>query len=107
MSMEAALIWCPFPDEEQARAAIGALLDERLIACANVVPGMRSLFAWQGGRSCEQECGVLLKTTAERLAAAMDRLEQLHPYDTPAITAWPVMATAATRDWLAQETRVN
>jgi periplasmic divalent cation tolerance protein len=104
VSGEAALIWCPFPDEEQARAAVAALLDERLIACANMVPGMRSLFAWEGERSSSQECGALLKTTQARLAAAMERLEMLHPYDTPAITAWPVTTTAATGDWLNQET---
>ena len=104
MSREAALIWCPFPDEEQAQATVAALLDEGLIACANIVPGMRSLFAWQGARSASQECGALLKTTPARLAAAMERLEVLHPYDTPAITAWPVIASAATGDWLEQET---
>ena len=47
MSGEAALIWCPFPDAESARVAIGTLLDERLIACGNMVPGVQSLFRWQ------------------------------------------------------------
>ncbi|HEU4821319.1 MAG TPA: divalent-cation tolerance protein CutA [Qipengyuania sp.] len=104
MSAEAALIWCPFPDAGSARQAVEALLDERLVACGNVVPGMSSHFAWQSGRIAEVECGVLFKTTAVRLGAAMERLQTLHPYDTPAITGWPVFATAATREWLERET---
>jgi len=100
----AALIWCPFPDEDSARVAIAALLDERLIACGNLVPGMSSLFAWKGERNSEAECGALLKTTVARLTPAMERLDTLHPYDTPAITGWPVFATAATKAWLERET---
>lgn len=100
----AALIWCPFPDEERARTAIAALLDERLIACGNIVPGLTSYFVWQGERDSADECGALLKTSAARLELAMERLEALHPYETPAITGWPVIATSATREWLERET---
>lgn len=100
----AALIWCPFPDEPSARAAAGALLDERLIACANVVPGVMSLFTWQGAREAGAEVGALFKTTAARLDDAMRRLAELHPYDTPAITGWTVRAEAGTLAWLQGET---
>lgn len=99
-----ALMWCPFPDEATAREAILVLLDERLIACGNLVPGMRSLFAWQGEREESQECGALLKTTAMMLDTAMTRLAELHPYDTPAITAWTVRADMGTLAWLRAET---
>lgn len=104
MSEEAALIWCPFPDEAAAGTAIAALLDERLIACGNKLPGMCSLFAWQGMREQGEECGALLKTTAPLLDLAMHRLAELHPYDTPAITGWTVRADAGTLTWLQQET---
>ena len=100
----AALIWCPFPDEPAARAAAGALLDERLIACVNLVPGLEALFAWSGERGEGRETGALFKTTAARLGAAMDRLRALHPYDTPAITGWTVRAEAGTLAWLQGET---
>lgn len=104
MSAGAALIWCPFPDEASARQAVGALLEERLIACGNIIPGIRSLFSWQGERGDSGECGVLFKTTAAQLEAAMARLEALHPYDTPAILGMPADATPATLDWLTAET---
>ena len=103
----AALIWCPFPDHDAANAAVGKLLDEKLVACANVLPGVTSLFAWNGGREESAECGVLLKTTAALLDAAMTRLSELHTYDTPAIAGWLVAAPAATLAWLAQETRAG
>lgn len=104
MPAGAVLIWCPFPDEEQARAAIHALLDERLIACGNVVPGMQSHFLWQGVRNSDEECGALLKTTVARLMPAVERLEEIHPYELPAIASWHVTATAATMAWLEKET---
>lgn len=100
-----ALIWCPFPDEAAAAEVAAALLDERLIACANVVPGVRSLFSWQGEHSEAGEAGALFKTAAVRLEAAMRRLAELHPYDTPAISGWTVRADAGTLAWLEEETR--
>lgn len=100
----AALIWCPFPDEPAARAAASALLDEQLIACANLVPGIASLFAWRGERGENREIGALFKTTAARLDPAMRKLRELHPYETPAITGWTVRADAATLAWLRDET---
>ena len=101
---EAALVWCPFPDVTAARAVIAVLLDERLIACGNLLPGVESHFAWLGTRDTAGECGALLKTTAMRLDAAMQRLAQLHPYDTPAITGWAVRADPGTLAWLRTET---
>lgn len=101
---EAGLIWCPFADTKSAREAIAALLNERLIACANILPGLHSLYIWQGARTEESECGALLKTAPPRLAQAMERLEQLHPYDQPAITGWVARASVGTARWLEQET---
>lgn len=100
----AALIWCPFPDEAAARAVAAVLLDERLIACANLVPGVVALFAWQGERGEGQEAGVLFKTTCARLKAAMRRIGELHPYEIPAIAGWTVSADPGTLAWLQGET---
>lgn len=97
----AALAWCPFPDAESARAAAGTLLDERLIACANILGAIESHFVWEGARATGTEVGVLFKTTAERLEDLVERLGELHPYDTPAIMGWCVdEAHPATLAWL-------
>lgn len=98
----AALVWCPFPDAESARVAAAALLDERLIACANIMGDVESHFVWEGARATGSEVGVLFKTTGERLDEVVDRLGALHPYDTPAILGWHAEAAhPATYAWLA------
>lgn len=95
------LVWCPFPAEEEARAVAGVLLDEQLIACANIVPGMVSLFAWQGERGEAREVGGLFKTRAALAERLVARLEQLHSYQSPAITGWRADAAApCTLEWL-------
>ena len=102
---QAALIWCPFPAVESARAAAEALLDERLVACANLSPQVHSIFVWRGERGEIDECGALFKTTVALLDVAIARLSALHPYEAPAITGWSVQASEQTLAWLAQETR--
>jgi periplasmic divalent cation tolerance protein len=97
-----ALIWCPFGDEESAARLAEQLLDEGLIACANILGPMRSLYVWRGERGDARECAVLFKTDAALLAQATRRIEQLHPYDTPAVIGWRAdAATPATAAWLA------
>jgi len=97
-----ALIWCPFADEASAAKAAGRLLDEGLVACANIVPGLRSLYVWQGERGEARECGVLLKTNAALLDRATERLAAIHPYDAPAVIGWRADSAApATAAWLA------
>jgi len=96
-----ALIWCPFADEASAAAAAQQLLDERLIACANILPAMRSLYSWQGERGEATEVGVLFKTDASALDRATARLAEIHPYDTPAVLGWRTdTAARPTAEWL-------
>ncbi|MFN4239072.1 MAG: divalent-cation tolerance protein CutA [Erythrobacter cryptus] len=98
----AALVWCPFPDAESARAAVARLLDERLIACANIIGTIESHFTWQGARGSASEAGVLMKTRKECLTELVNLLGALHPYDTPAIIGWEAEAAhPATLAWLA------
>jgi len=103
---EAALLWCPFGDEASARVAATALIEEGLAACANIIPGLTSIYRWEGAVTQASETGVLFKTTALLLSEASERLAQLHPYDVPAIVGWKAQqAPRATLDWLAQQTR--
>jgi periplasmic divalent cation tolerance protein len=97
-----ALIWCPFPDAKSAATIADTLLDEGLIACANLLPGMVSHFAWNGERGTSEEAGAIFKTNAALLETATARLADLHPYDEPAIVGWECEAAApATVAWLA------
>jgi periplasmic divalent cation tolerance protein len=97
----AALIWCPFADEASAAAAASLLLDEGLVACANIFPPMRSLYTWKGERGEAAEVGVLFKTDASALERATARLAEIHPYDTPAVLGWRIdAASGPTAEWL-------
>lgn len=103
---DAAMIWCPFPGKEAAREAASALLEENLIACANIIAPVESLFRWEGEIQSSEEVCVIFKTTFSVLEQATDRLAQLHPYDTPAIMGWHVdAAPPPTLAWLADETQ--
>jgi periplasmic divalent cation tolerance protein len=98
----AALIWCPFASEGEAEAAAETLLDEGLVACANIIPQMRSLYRWKGERGEATECGVLFKTNPALLARAVARLEAIHPYEAPAVVGWRADTCGkATAEWLA------
>jgi len=99
--MTGALAYAPFPDRDNAREIAGILLAEKLIACANILAPVESVFEWKGERASEQEIGVLFKTTGAALDVLIERLGELHPYDTPAILGWHCDAAfPATLDWL-------
>lgn len=99
---QAALVWCPFPDVVAAREVAGQLLEEKLIACANILPAIESVFSWGGDISTASECAVLFKTSADRLNRVVEQLGELHPYDTPAIIGWRCEAAhPKTLQWLA------
>lgn len=98
---KAAMVWCPFPDTAGARSIAGTLLEEKRIACANIIPAIELVFEWKGKVESETETAVLFKTTEDQLDTLTQRLEQLHPYETPAIMAWLVDKThPCTLEWL-------
>lgn len=78
------------PDVGVAEELATRVVEERLAACANVVPGVTSLYWWEGEVQRDAEVMVVLKTVAGRLDALGDRIAELHPYDVPEILAFPV-----------------
>lgn len=96
-----ALIWCPFPDRASAREVAARLLDLSLVACANLIGPVESLFVWQGARNEAQEIGVLFKTDAALLHEAIAAIAAHHPYDCPAVLGWRVdAANTGAAEWL-------
>ena len=69
--------------EADAIALAKTLVDERLAACVNVLPPMISIYRWKGSVDQDREHLIVIKTTADRLAALETRLRQLHPYELP------------------------
>ena len=91
---EMLIVWTTFADEETAARVVRTLVEERLIACGNLLLGVRSIFRWQDGISDEREVVVLMKTRKQDWAAFQSRLHDLHPYDTPECVAVRVAAGA-------------
>ncbi len=75
------------PTAEKAAEIARTLVTEKLAACGNVVPGIRSIYAWEG-RICEDaEALLILKVPAKRLQELSDRVVALHPYELPEVVA--------------------
>lgn len=93
------------PDADTAAAIAHACVAERLAACAQVWPGLRSLYRWQGAIADDPEVALRLKTTSARFEALAARIRALHPYEVPAIQAVAVVAaTPDFADWVRAET---
>lgn len=84
------LIYATAPDAEVAARIARTLVDEGLAACANILPGMRSVYRWQGRVEEAAEAVLILKTRAERSAELLARLRALHPYQQPCGLVLPV-----------------
>lgn len=91
--------------EPDAEALVRALLEQRLVACGNVVPGVASIYRWQGEVQREAELIVLLKTTRSRVEEVLDAAARLHPYEVPELLAVAVDGGSAPyRRWVKEET---
>jgi periplasmic divalent cation tolerance protein len=81
------------------------LVEEGLAACANIVPGLTSIYRWQGKLCRDREVLVLLKTRRARFAALAKRAIELHPYSVPEVIAVGVEAgSPAYLTWVVEST---
>jgi periplasmic divalent cation tolerance protein len=81
------LVFTTFASEADAVRVLRMLVDERLIACGNVVPGMRSIYRWKGDIADEREVLCVLKTRKQDWTALLSRIHELHSYETPEVIA--------------------
>jgi periplasmic divalent cation tolerance protein len=91
---------------EDAERLARALVEERLAACVNVVPGVVSVYRWKGAVLRDEERLLVIKTTAERLDALRAALPGLHPYEVPELVVLPVTGgLEAYLGWVAESVR--
>lgn len=100
------IVYCTCPDAASAQSIARALVEERLAACVNCVPGVVSTYRWQGRVQVDNEVQLAIKTVRERYPALQARLLELHPYELPQIVA---VDSSAGLDpylsWVAEATR--
>ena len=104
--MSACVVLVTAPSPEKAAELARAVVGEKLAACVNILPGVRSIYRWEGAVQDEAEVLMLVKTTAERFDALKARIVALHPYQVPEVIRLDVSAGHAPYlEWLAASTR--
>jgi len=103
MPAKTIIVLCTCPDTETADRLARHAVEQRLAACANLLPGLRSIYRWQGRVESAQEVLLVFKTTAERYAALEADIREKHPYELPEVVAVPIEnGLAAYLDWIAE-----
>jgi periplasmic divalent cation tolerance protein len=93
---------------DEARALAGKLVEERLAACVNLVPGVESVYHWQGTVEQSSEVLLVIKTRRSLLADLSKRIETLHTYTVPEVIAMPIVAgSEGYLFWLERELRAD
>jgi periplasmic divalent cation tolerance protein len=82
-----------------------SIVNDRLAACGNIVPSIRSIYRWEGAVEDDNEALVILHTRQSLVPAIIERANRDHPYDTPQVLAVPVTdANPAYRHWVLEST---
>jgi periplasmic divalent cation tolerance protein len=85
VAAEILVVLTTWPDVEKARAAAQKLVEEKIVACANLVPRMESIYRWQGKVETSAEVLVIFKTTSACYPMLESRIRELHGYEVPEI----------------------
>ena len=86
----AVFVYTTFPSVVEAEKAGKTLVEGRLAACVNILPGMISHYRWQGAVECADEVVMIVKTRASLAESVRAAVKASHPYDTPAIVVLPI-----------------
>jgi len=94
------LILCTAP-RDKARVIAATLVEERLVACVNIVPLVESIYRWKGNIETGEEAMMLMKTAADRVGALTARIRNLHPYEVPEIVSLDIHSDEGNADYLS------
>jgi len=93
------------PDAATAQGLARLLVETKLAACVNILPGVQSVYRWRGQIEQAEEVTLLIKTTREKYAQLQQTLVDAHPYDVPEVIAWPLAeGYAPYLHWVVAET---
>lgn len=105
MNDEVLVVLCTFPDQAVAREIGASAVEKQAAACVNLLPGVRSIFSWQGVTEEDAEVLAVLKTTRRAYLRLEALICEAHPYDEPEVIALPVVAgSPGYLSWVAAST---
>jgi periplasmic divalent cation tolerance protein len=96
---------CP---HDEARTLAERLVEERLVACVSILPGVESVYRWDGALERQPESILWMETSDDRVERAMERIEALHSYDVPKIVALEgARVNTSYEQWVVAETKAT
>ena len=102
------LILCTCPDQATAQNIANQLIDRTLAACVNILPGLTSVYQWQGKRETAQEYLLLIKATDATYPVLEQAITELHPYELPEVIAVPIIqGLNGYLQWIEQQTAIK
>ena len=94
-------IYAVFANTEEAERIGRTVIDERLAACINILPAIRSIYRWKDKIETADEAAAILKTHHWRADALIARIAELHSYEVPCIVSWPIEKIVGSyADWI-------
>jgi periplasmic divalent cation tolerance protein len=103
---QAIFIYITVPSESEAQKIAEAVVADRLAACANIVPGMKSIYHWEGKLERGNEVILIFKTRAELFQAVEERVRELHSFATPCVVSLPLSNVSdGFMQWILAETK--
>jgi periplasmic divalent cation tolerance protein len=99
-------VYAIFADAAEAESIGTQVVEEQLAACVNILPGVRSIYRWQGAVERADEVAAIFKTSSDRADALITRIAGLHSYDVPCIASWPIdKILGSYADWVEGSVR--
>ena len=96
------------PSPETGRQIAHALIESRIAACVNIVPGLQSIYHWQGKIEESEESLLIIKTTGEVLKQLTEKILEMHPYDCPEVLSFDIRTgNPAYLDWIDSVTGIS
>ncbi|NOX53573.1 MAG: divalent-cation tolerance protein CutA [Planctomycetes bacterium] len=104
--MDTAVVYMTARDREEALRIGRTLVEERLVACVNVLAGVTSVYWWEDAVQEDRELVLIAKTKESLVGAVARRVKELHSYECPCVVSWSIDAGSdAYLDWIVRETR--
>lgn len=88
--MEARFVYITCSDQTEAKRIGQVLVEQRMAACVNILPGMTSIYVWENRVTTDEEVVLIAKTTPEALSSLIYQVKEMHSYDVPCIVALPI-----------------